>query len=159
MTEQAFEQQILAMTQELYRVAACLLRRPQDRQDAVQECIWKAWRSLHRLRREEQFRPWVMRILVNQCRSMGRRARFEISGEPPERPAAEDPYESRLRDQTLRDAVLRLPEHLRLTVTLFYMDGFPLRETARILGVPAGTVKSRLNHARALLREDLEKEN
>ena len=46
MTEFEFEQQVTALTQKMYRVSASLLRSPQDRQDAVQECVWKAWRKL-----------------------------------------------------------------------------------------------------------------
>ena len=56
MTEFEFEQQVTALTQQMYRVSASLLRSPQDRQDAVQECVWKAWRQLPQLRDESLFK-------------------------------------------------------------------------------------------------------
>ena len=57
MTEFEFEQQVTALTQQMYRVSASLLRNPQDRQDAVQECVWKAWRKLPQLRDEIFSKP------------------------------------------------------------------------------------------------------
>ena len=70
MTEFEFEQQVTALTQKMYRVSASLLRSPQDRQDAVQECVWKAWRKLPQLRDESLFTAWIMRILVNECKRL-----------------------------------------------------------------------------------------
>lgn len=159
MTETEFEIQITALTQEMYRVACSLLRNEHDRQDAVQECIWKAWKNLPRLRNEAVFRPWLMRILINECKSVWRKKRRETVADPPESGAhASDDLDDRLRDAALQDAVMLLPEAMRLTVTLYYMDGFSLKETALALRVPVGTVKSRLHQAKARLRALLERE-
>lgn len=159
MTEQAFERQVAAMTQEMYRVAASLLRNEHDRQDAVQECIWKGWKNLPRLRDETLFRAWLMRILINECKSIGRRAAREVvMAETADQAACGDAYAQRLRDEALHSAVMALPPKLRLAVTLYYMDGFSLRETARALRVPEGTVKSRLDQARKKLKSSLEGE-
>ncbi|QUA52766.1 RNA polymerase sigma factor [Aristaeella lactis] len=157
MTEFEFEQQVTALTQQMYRVSASLLRSPQDRQDAVQECVWKAWRKLPQLRDESLFKAWIMRILVNECKRMHRAhwrevAVDEIEIEQP------DGVDNRLRDEVLHSAVMQLPEKLRLAVTLFYIDGFSMRETAQILRCPEGTVKQRLHRARTALRILLEKE-
>ena len=157
MTEFEFEQQVTALTQQMYRVSASLLRSPQDRQDAVQECVWKAWRKLPQLRDESLFRPWIMRILVNECKRMHRAHWREV---PTEEIEVEQPdgVDSRLRDEALHNAVMQLPEKLRLTVTLHYIDGFSMRETAHILHCPEGTVKQRLHRARTALRILLEEE-
>ena len=157
MTELEFERQVTALTQQMYRVSASLLRSPQDRQDAVQECVWKAWRKLPQLRDESLFRPWIMRILVNECKRMHRAHWREV---PTEEIEVEQPdgVDSRLRDEALHSAVMQLPEKLRLTVTLHYIDGFSMRETAHILHCPEGTVKQRLHRARTALRTLLEEE-
>jgi len=157
MTEFEFEQQVTALTQQMYRVSATLLRSPQDRQDAVQECVWKAWRKLPQLRDDSLFRPWIMRILVNECKRMHRAHWREV---PTEEIEVEQPdgVDSRLRDEALHSAVMQLPEKLRLTVTLYYIDGFSMRETAHILHCPEGTVKQRLHRARTALRTLLEEE-
>ena len=69
-----------------------------------------------------------------------------------------DGVDNRLRDEVLHSAVMQLPEKLRLAVTLFYIDGFSMRETAQILRCPEGTIKQRLHRARTALRILLEKE-
>ena len=152
MTKQAFEQQVMALTQDMYRVTASLLRSEHDRQDAVQECIWKCWKNLPSLRDDRLFRAWMMRILINECKSIGRRYQHEAAAELPDLPAANGGEDAFLRDEALHHAVMHLPPKLRLTVTLYYMDGFSLRETAHALRVPEGTVKSRLNQARKKLK-------
>ena len=157
MTEFAFEQQVTALTQQMYRVSASLLRSPQDRQDAVQECVWKAWRKLPQLRDESLFKAWIMRILVNECKRMHRAHWREVAVEEIEIEQP-DGVDNRLRDEVLHSAVMQLPEKLRLAVTLFYIDGFSMRETAQILRCPEGTVKQRLHRARTALRILLEKE-
>ena len=157
MTEFEFEQQVTALTQQMYRVSASLLRSPQDRQDAVQECVWKAWRKLPQLLDENLFRPWLMRILVNECKRMHRAHWREVAVEEIE-VEQPDGVDDRLRDEALHSAVMQLPEKLRLTVTLYYIDGFSMRETAHILHCPEGTVKQRLHRARTALRILLEEE-
>lgn len=157
MTEFEFEQQVTALTQQMYRVSASLLRSPQDRQDAVQECVWKAWRKLPQLRDESLFKAWIMRILVNECKRMHRAHWREVAVEEIEIEQP-DGVDNRLRDEVLHSAVMQLPEKLRLAVTLFYIDGFSMRETAQILRCPEGTIKQRLHRARTALRILLEKE-
>ena len=157
MTEFEFEQQVTALTQQMYRVSASLLRSPQDRQDVVQECVWKAWRKLPQLRDESLFKAWIMRILVNECKRMHRAHWREVAVEEIEIEQP-DGVDNRLRDEVLHSAVMQLPEKLRLAVTLFYIDGFSMRETAQILRCPEGTVKQRLHRARTALRILLEKE-
>lgn len=157
MTEKEFEKRVTALTQEMYAVASSLLGCYQDRQDAVQECIWRAWRGLPKLRNEAFFKAWLMRILINECRSIGRRLSRETVTDRMEE-KAQDTHAERMRDEALHQAVMCLPEKLRLTVTLFYIDGFSLRETAHALRIPEGTVKSRLSQARKKLRLLLERE-
>ena len=150
MTEFEFEQQVTALTQQMYRVSASLLRSPQDRQDAVQECVWKAWRKLPQLRDESLFKAWIMRILVNECKRLCHSHWREVTVEEIEIEQS-DGMDTRLRDEALHNAVM-------LAVTLYYIDGFSLRETAHILHCPEGTVKQRLHRARTTLRVLLEEE-
>ena len=152
-----FEEKVIALTHTLYRVSAALLPRLCDRQDAVQSCILHAWQNRHRLRDERAFRPWIVRILINECHAVHRRnRRIALVGAPEE--AAEDMLATHLRDQALHEAVQGLPEKHRLTVVLHYMEGASLREISAILRVPVGTVKSRLNAARGMLRDALREE-
>ena len=121
--------------------------------------VQKKQTLLRYLRDDAAFRPWLMRILINECRNLARRTRGEVpTDEIPDRPQAEDAYEQRLRDEGLHQALMRLPEKIRLTMVLFYLDGFSQREICGILRVPAGTVKSRLNQGRKQLKKQLESE-
>ena len=86
------------------------------------------------------------------------RTNFESAGVDPAFRVLDDAMDARLRDEALHSAVMQLPEKLRLTVTLYYIDGFSMRETARILHCPEGTVKQRLHRARTALRTLLEEE-
>ena len=153
MTKEAFTGGITAMTGQLYRVSCGLLQSEADREDAVQETILRAWEKLHTLKHEEFFRTWVVRILINECRGIGRlRSRVIPIEELPADEAA--PSDEQMRE--LRRAVMALPDALRLPVILHYVEGYDLTEVGKILGIPAGTVKSRLSRARKQLKLELE---
>ena len=98
-----------------------------------------------------------MRILVNECKRLCHSHWREVTVEEIEIEQS-DGMDTRLRDEALHTAVMQLPEKLRLAVTLYYIDGFSLRETAHILHCPEGTVKQRLHRARTTLRVLLEEE-
>ena len=153
MTTEVFAQKIVEMQPTLYRISYSLLQQPHDRDDAVQECIRKAWERQSRLREDYAMKAWVSRILINECYNILRRSQRE-------KPAQELPEPKRPTDAhpVLHDAVLCLSDKLRLPVVLHYMEGYELTEIAGILHVPVGTVKTRLMRARKLLRELLEEE-
>ena len=155
MTKEAFTEGITAMTGQLYRVSCGLLRSEADREDAVQETILRAWEKLDTLKHEEFFQTWVVRILINECRSIGRQRGRVIPMEELPAPVNETaPSDERTRE--LRRAVMSLPDALRLPVILHYVEGYDVAEAGKILGIPVGTVKSRLSRARKQLKLELE---
>ena len=138
MTAEEFTVQIMDMKKTLYHVSCGILRSEADREDAVQECICKAW---------------VTRILINECYDICRRgSKIVLLDEMPEAVAPES------GDRELRDAVMGLDEIYRMPILLFYVEGFSIREISRILQIPEGTVKSRLFAGRGKLREVLGEE-
>ncbi len=151
MKKEQFEQQVTGLTHMMYRVSSSILPQAHDQRDAVQNCLLRAWEHWDRLRDERSFRPWLMRILVNECYRLARKRRplplADIPGAPAEMP-----------DGTLLDAIRALPEKLRLPVVLHYIEGAGVEETARILKIPAGTVKTRLRKARGLLKDAIGEE-
>ena len=148
MTNEAFAQRIVQMQETLYRVSYSLLPQQYDREDAVQECIRKAWQKRATLRDDRYMQTWVIRILLNECYALQRkRARETPVDSLPERAAPED------ADLLLHDVFLSLDDKLRTVAVLFYIEDYEVKEIARMLRLPAGTVKSRLHRARALLRE------
>ena len=147
MTKDYFEQQSLLLADALYRVSAMLLRRTEDQKDAVQSCMLKAWDNRSRLRETSKFRPWLMRILVNECHMLLRKNRNMVLTDVPEQ--ATEPV-----NFALRETVEALPLKLREVVALHYMEGWTVEDVAQILQIPRGTVKSRLSRARMILRNE-----
>jgi len=155
MTKDEFAVQIMDMKKTLYHVACGILRSEADREDAVQECILKAWEKRDALKNDAAFRSWVTRILINECYDICRRSsKIVVLDELPEQAVL--PVEMENRD--LKDAIGRLDDIYRLPIILFYVEGFNIREVARILQIPEGTVKSRLHAGRAKLRVALGEE-
>ena len=151
MDKREFSRRVLAMENRLYRVSCGLLRNPQDRLDAAQEAVIRAWERIDSLRKPEYFETWLTRILINVCRDMLRTGRSIVPLEAIAEQSA--PEET---DRELSDAIRRLDGELRIVVALHYMEGYKVREIAGMLGIPAGTVKTRLMRAKKQLRKHLE---
>lgn len=152
MTKQAFSERIIAMQDTLYRVAYGLFLNRDDIDDAVQECILKAWKNIGKLRDERYMQTWVIRILINECYAVMRSRRSTVSLD-----AAPDiviPIDTSNAD--LYEAIASLDDKLRLPVVLHYIEGYKENEIASMLRCPVGTVKSRLHKARGLMRESLQ---
>lgn len=150
--------------QDLCFRAACLVGSPDEAEDAVQEAFVKAYRALPGFRKGWPFRPWLLRIVTNEARNRrragGRRTALalRVLEDRPSDDAAPSPEVAvlvRERRQALAAAIGRLREEDRLVVTCRYLLELSEAETARTLGLPAGTVKSRLARSLARLKVDL----
>ena len=106
MTDEAFEQAILMLTETMYRVCYAQLRQQADREDAVQEALRKAWEKRKSLRNEQSLKPWLLRILMNECRNIQRKSKKEIPIEQDISPSC--PPDA---DRTLHDLILSLREN------------------------------------------------
>jgi RNA polymerase sigma-70 factor (ECF subfamily) len=163
----SFEREALVHLDALYRVALRLTSNPSDANDLVQETMLKAYRSWHQYQQGTNAKGWLLTILrhafINEYRRRSRRPEtvdldaiepFAVFDELQD----EDP-QARFFDQIVDDEVLRaidaLPEQFREAVVLSDVEGMSYEEVARILGVPIGTVKSRLFRARRLLQAKL----
>ena len=150
MDEGRFVSEVTEMKDMLYRLSVSYLHSDADAQDAVQQALEKAWR--HRAKVAEQaFRPWLTRIVINECKTQLRRAGRVMPSDQLERYAGETPPP----DIALSDALSRLPDKLRTPILLHYMEGFSVEEVARALHVPMTTVRSRLYRGRDALRREL----
>jgi len=131
-----------------YRLARAILRDSTDAQDATHDAFEQAWRKWSTLRDPSRFEPWFDRILVNTCRDRlrsGRRQAVDISVEVAI--SAGDPF-ARAHDQdVLANAIATLPPDHRVVVALRYYLDLPVEAIAGRLGIPAGTVHSRLHYA------------
>jgi RNA polymerase sigma factor (sigma-70 family) len=141
---------------------ARLLGAGSDAEDVVQEALVKAYRSLGSFRADRPFRPWLLRIVANEARNAHRSAVRRAGRE--ERQARDlwaellDPAAAVVdrEDQArLLAAVAGLPEKHRRVVACRYLLELDEADTAVVLGLPRGTVKSRLSRGLTRLREDL----
>jgi RNA polymerase sigma-70 factor (ECF subfamily) len=141
-----------------YAIAFRILRDVERAQDAVQQAFLLAWRDLPRLRDPERFEAWLHRLLVNACYEEYRRHRrwtTHIRSLPVDGPGSPDSTISVADRDALDRAFLRLsPEH-RAVVVMHHHVGMPLATIADVVGVPVGTVKSRLHTATHSLRAAL----
>ena len=138
--------------------ARLILRDPELARDAVQEALLRAWRDLRGLRDPDRFDAWLHRLTVNACLDLTRRRvrrPIEVAIIDLDRPSASD-LSSDVADRDLLDhALAGLDPAHRAVVVLHYYLGMPVPEVARAIGIPAGTVKSRLHYAVASMRADL----
>ena len=149
MDKEQFARQVMNLQESLYRVAASYLRGESDRLDAVSEAITRAWEKRHTLRDETLFRTWITRILIRECVNIQRKQKRSVPmGQMPEGAAKETDE----RIDSLREALERLPQRSRTMVVLHYMEGYDVRETARIMGTTKGAVCAGLARARDSLR-------
>lgn len=160
--EAAFELLVARYYQRIDRLVQHVVGHPLMAEDIAQETFLRAYRALPRFRGEASFYSWLYRIAVNLCMSYLRQRPY------PERwPAAPchaptafaaDPsslLESDERHRLVRQAIDALPPHYRIVVILRDLEGLSYQDIADLLAIPLGTVKSRLNFGKRLLRDKL----
>ncbi|HAV62498.1 MAG TPA: hypothetical protein DCY13_09060 [Verrucomicrobiales bacterium] len=150
----------------LYSYVHELTRHEQTSLDLVQETFIKAVRHLGSLRDDARFGGWLFRIAHQLCQQHWRRQRPTEPLDAGDRPELADesasPLEELLsaeQEELFLAALTELAEEHRSVVLLHYLEDFDLAEISEITGVPLGTVKSRLHHARRKLRKQLNPEN
>lgn len=146
----AFAELARAAVVRLDGAARLIVRDPELARDAVQDALIRAWRDLPGLREPDRFDAWMHRLTVNACIDLTRRRKrrpMEVELAPIHAPAIAEAA-GRIADRDLVDSVMRrLDAQGRAIVVLHYFVGLPLPEVAGTLGIPIGTVKSRLHRA------------
>jgi RNA polymerase sigma factor (sigma-70 family) len=160
----AYEDLVRMHQQVAMRTAWLVTRNAAEAEDAVQEAFVKAYRALRRFREGAAFRPWLLAIVTNEARNRRRsvaradRLTLRVAEVRPSGDAAPSPEAAALRleeRELLVEALNGLREEDRLVVGYRYLLGLSEAETAQALGVPKGTVKSRLARSLGRLRESL----
>jgi RNA polymerase sigma-70 factor, ECF subfamily len=149
----AFDELVRRRIDAVYRTALGILGEPADARDAAQEALVLAWRQLPSLREAERFDAWLNRITINCCR-MALRKRKGVR----ELRLTADVQGSDDGSAVFDGAFERLTVDQRAILLEHHLDGRSVAEIAERLGIPAGTVKSRLFAARRELEHALEEE-
>lgn len=153
----AFGELVARYADQARRVARAVLQDPEDADDAAQDAFLAALVKLEQYDASRPFGPWLMRIVANAATDRGRRRRVRraepldeglvAGGQRPDVVA-----EREVLGERLRQALAELPERRRIAVVLFDVEGYSHAEIAGILGMPEGTVRSEVFHARRRLR-------
>jgi RNA polymerase sigma-70 factor (ECF subfamily) len=164
----AFDALVRSRIDAVYRTSLAILRDQADAADATQESFVSAWCHRQALRDPDSFDAWLGRINLNACRAQLRR-RGRTSVRELRLPEPEDGHEPASTERTLDDrtadadafdrAFGRLSVDDRAVLVLHHLQERPVAEIAAVLGVPEGTIKSRLHRARAALESALAKES
>lgn len=154
--EDWIEQLITKHEHRLYRTALAVLGCREDAEDALQEVFIKTFQNPPDFQSEDHEKSWLIRVTVNQCRSMLRSLWHKLRSPLPESLLAEYPAQS-ASEQELLENVMELPWKYRVVIHLFYYEGYSIREISRLTGQRESTVRSLLTRGRQKLRKFLEK--
>jgi RNA polymerase sigma-70 factor, ECF subfamily len=152
---------ILARTHgdRLYAIAQRILRDAGLAEDALQQALISAWRELPNLRDPDRFVAWATKLLIHECYAEARRRSRQTASIrvlPVDGPAGFDDIAALADRDQLERAFRRLPDDQRAVLVLHHYLGLEPTEIAQTLGVPAGTVRSRLHYAHRAMRAALE---
>lgn len=165
--QQAFMALVRCYQASIFRLAMALLRHREDAEDATQDIFVHAFRRLTTLQDVHSFPIWLRKLAVRICLRYHRRRTAEQGLIEPLSDEIETEFlfrtnldpEIELERAELRalvrQAIAELPEPFQIVVLLYHMEGLSYDEIAQVLGVPIGTVRSRLARARAMLRKKL----
>ncbi|MCP3977453.1 MAG: sigma-70 family RNA polymerase sigma factor [bacterium] len=156
----AFDELMRAHENRVFGICLRMLRDREAALDVAQETFLTVFRKADRYRAEAAFSTWLYRVTMNACydylrRTKRRRADSLPEGHDPADPRAQDPLESAEIRPDIEAALDQIPEEFRSAVVLVDLQGLAIDQTAEILGVPSGTVKSRVFRGRRLLAEIL----
>lgn len=155
-----FEAEAMPHLNDLFRTAARLTGERAKAEDVIQEVYLQAWKSFHRFESGTNCRAWLFKILFH-CVNHQRRKwfRFPLQKDADELIEAKltytPPVPEHITDQEILAALDRIPAEFRAAVLLVDVEEFGYKEAADIMGIPIGTIMSRLSRGRKLLRERL----
>ncbi len=144
----------------IYAVAYGIIGNHQDAEDIAQDTFIKAYKNIGNLEREDAFYSWIVRIAVNtginykKTRNVNSLVSMEDIYEPLYRGETPDSYiEKRGETERIQELLAQLPPDSRAVLVLREIEGFGYEEIAGIIGIPVGTVRSRIHYAREKLRQ------
>lgn len=149
----AFERLIEEHKYTLYRIARGRLRGEEDIEDAFQETIIKAYKGIGRLKSEEYFKTWLIRIMINECTNLLRKTKDTIYIEDVKSSVCNIQEKESRQQVEVFELINELEENLRMVTLLYFYEDMPQREIAKVLEIPHGTVRSRVSRAKEKLRE------
>lgn len=145
-----FAQKASQVKEGLYVYAVGILKNNEDAEDALQNTLLNAYEHMEALRVAENFKPWIYRIMTNECYKILNRRKYNEDIDELEL-ASE--MKTSIEDQiTLWEAVNKLKLDYRKVVILYYYEGMSVKSIAKVIQINEATVKKRLSRARGMLK-------
>ena len=138
----------------MYRFAKGILLSQEDIDDAIQNTILLSYKNINTLKKDEFFKTWLIRILINECNKIYNFNKKYIDFNEIKENYTNDEYEN----FDLKKAIQSLSEDLRLPIVLFYFEDMQISEIADLMNIPIGTVKSRLSRAKIKIAQFVKEE-
>lgn len=149
----AFVQLMEENRQSMYKTAICYVKNPEDAADIIQDTILTAFEKIGDLREASYFKTWLMRILINKCNDFLDERSWEMAFEEvPEGESGDGNDRNPVLEHMIYEELLQsVEEKYRDILVLYYVEGFPTKEIADILGMKDATVRTRLRRGREKL--------
>lgn len=159
--KEAFTELIMSLEKDLYRIAKTRLQSDDDISDVFQETVINAFKSIKKLKNTEYFKTWLIKILINNCNSLyiERKKRKESSFED----IHEESYSLDSNIETINDelnfsAMMKtLNYDERISLTLYYAEGYTNKEISKILRTNENTIKARISRAKIKIKKIVER--
>ncbi len=156
--EISFNQLIEQNKYKIYKTAKSILKDEDDVCDAIQEALIRAYNNINKLEKNEYFTTWIIRIVINKCYDIAKANQKKnpkvVEFKEAETIQVYDKYNESVLEQVLK----KLDDDLKTVTVLYYYDDLAIKDIAKILNIPGGTVKSKLSRARNKLYEMLREE-
>ena len=158
----AFEQLVAAYRNQVFRLALRMCGNEADADEVAQEAFLSAWKGLPNFRGESRFSTWLYQLTTHAAIDLMRREKRQAAAEDIDEittaddgPSPQQQVERAETQREIRSALMQLPEEYRQVLLLRFMQELSYEEIGRALKLPVGTVKSRLNRAKAQLKDIL----
>ena len=156
MENNEYAKRIEPIKTKLYKIAYLYLANSASALDAVDEAVYKGLKNLPKLRQEEFFETWLVRILINECKKeLKRLTRISPNEYIPEKKTSDYNYDT----LPLKQAIANLPRLPKEVILLRYFSGYTLAKTAEVLNIPQGTVVTHQRKALSLLKLELKEDD
>ena len=148
-----FCSRVESLEKSMYLLAVSTLKNDYDAEDAMQSAILKAYENLDQLRAADKFKPWLFRILINECYRLLNDKTYNVDiDEFTDIGETQENLDDRI---TLWETVNRLDDEYRMVIILFYYEGMKIKDIAKTLEISEANVKKRLQRARGHLSQML----
>jgi len=133
----------------LYRLSKSIVKNEADVEDAISETILKAYKNIHRLKEVDSFKPWIMKILINECYNIiKKQKKFKLQENFENFQGTYDD----VHEDNLIYYINKLEDNFKAVVILFYYEDLSIKSISKVINISEGTVKSRLSRSKAKLK-------